>query len=161
MKTIMQVLLAFWLIVLSSCNTNDAQPMERKSIELDEKSAQLVQSGNEFGLELFKAIYDGETESENIMVSPLSVSLALAMTYNGAEGETKTAMEQALKMQGLSANEINSSYHNLVKALKSLDPKVVLQIAKGTSTVFPELLTKKERFLVSSSLNSLFQIPLK
>jgi len=30
------------------------------------------------------------------MISPLSVSLALAMTYNGAGGDTKEAMEKPL-----------------------------------------------------------------
>jgi serine protease inhibitor len=57
------------------------------------------------------------------MVSPLSVSLALAMTYNGADGETKTAMEKTLKVYGLTPEDINTSYRDLVNALKSLDPK--------------------------------------
>ena len=146
MQTIYQLLFALCLITISSCNTNDAQPWERKTIELDEKSVQLVESGNEFGLELFKLIYDGETESENIMVSPLSVSLALAMTYNGAQGETKAAMEQALKMRGLSADEINSAYRSLIKALQSLDPKVVLEIANA--------IFYKEDYLVESNFIS-------
>ena len=143
MRTIFQYILIFMILALSSCNTNDAQPWERKTIELDEKSVQLVQSGNEFGLELFKLIYANETKSENIMVSPLSVSLALAMTYNGAEGDTKTAMEQALKVHGLTTAEINTSYHSLIKALKSLDPKVVFEIANA--------IFYKETFQVESS----------
>ena len=67
----------------------------------------------------------------HIMVSPLSVSLALAMTYNGADGETKTAMEKALKVYGLTPEEINNSYFDLVNALKSLDKKVLLEIANA------------------------------
>jgi serpin B len=65
------------------------------------------------------------------MVSPLSVSLALAMTYNGANGETKTAMEETLKMHGLSAEDINETYYNLVNALLSIDPDVLLEIANA------------------------------
>ncbi len=58
----------------------------------------MVEAGNEFGLDLFQRIYSDETKYDNIMVSPLSVSLALAMTYNGANAETKTAMEKTLKV---------------------------------------------------------------
>jgi len=53
------------------------------------------------------------------------------MTYNGANGETKTAMEKTLKVYGLSPDDINQSYADLVKALQSLDPKVLLEIANA------------------------------
>jgi serpin B len=65
------------------------------------------------------------------MVSPLSVNLALAMTYNGANGETKSAMEDALKVNGLTKEDINQSYKDLVSAMKKIDPKVLLDIANA------------------------------
>lgn len=119
------------LFVLVGCTKNDDDTPVVNSIKLDEKSVQLVEAGNEFGLDLFQRIYAGETESNNIMVSPLSVSVALAMTYNGANTETKRAMEETLKVYGLSPEDINQSYKNLLQALKSLDPKVVLEIANA------------------------------
>ena len=100
-------------------------------INLTEKTARLIEAENDFGFELFKNVYTSETEFENIMVSPLSVSLALAMTYNGANGETKSAMEKTLKVYGLTPDDINTSYRDLVEALKSLDPKVLLEIANA------------------------------
>lgn len=131
MKSISQIILIFSLIALFSCSQNDSEPWIPKTIELDEKSAQLIEAENEFGLELFQRIYTDEKEFDNIMVSPLSVSLALAMTYNGANGETKTAMEKTLKVYGLTPDDINQSYKSLVAALQSLDPKVVLEIANA------------------------------
>lgn len=131
MKTILRFFTAFFLIIFCSCSQNDDEPWQIKTIELDEKSAQLVEAGNEFGLDLFQRIYAEELEYDNIMVSPLSVSLALAMTYNGANAETKTAMEKTLKVYGLTPDDINQSYSSLVAALKSLDPKVVLEIANA------------------------------
>lgn len=117
---------------LTACQQQDENNMEEvKTIQLDEKSAQVVEADNQFGLELFQKISASETEAENIMISPLSVALALAMTYNGAEGETKTAMEKTLKKHGLTADEINASYKTLVNALKSLDSKVILEIANA------------------------------
>ena len=104
---------------------------EYLEIQLDAKAAQIVEADNEFGFELFQNIYASETDYENIMVSPLSVALALAMTYNGANGETKTAMQETLKLYGMTPEEINISYQTLVNALKSLDSKVILEIANA------------------------------
>lgn len=129
MKSSLFILLALFLLFASSCKQDDYTPP--RSITLNEKSADLIEAENEFGLELFQKIYAGEDKADNIMVSPLSVSLALAMTYNGANGETKTAMEETLKVYGLSPEEINESYASLVAALKSLDPKVILEIVNA------------------------------
>ncbi|MCY1719612.1 serpin family protein [Prolixibacteraceae bacterium Z1-6] len=63
------------------------------------------------------------------MVSPLSVSLALAMAYNGASGDTKAEMEEAMKLNGLTPEQINNSYKMLIEALLSLDEDVVFEIA--------------------------------
>ncbi|NLB25091.1 MAG: serpin family protein [Bacteroidales bacterium] len=90
-----------------------------------------MKAGNEFSFDLFQNIYISDKKSDNIMVSPLSVSLALAMTYNGAAGKTKSDMEKTLRVYGLSPEDINSSYHDLAEALKELDEKVFLRIANA------------------------------
>ena len=46
-------------------------------------------------LELFKGS-NNESAEGNVLISPLSIQLALAMTANGAEGETKSQMERLL-----------------------------------------------------------------
>jgi serine protease inhibitor len=125
---ILMIILVF--VFLTGCNISD-NSVDDNEIIVTEKTARLIKAENNFGFELFKNIYNYEKESDNIMISPLSVSLALAMTYNGADGETKTAMEKTLKVNGLSTEDINTSYHDLVEALKSLDPKVLLEIANA------------------------------
>lgn len=128
----MKRIVIFFLVsvfTLASCELNKIDPVTE--INLTEKAASLLKAENEFGFELFKLVYNAETKHENVMLSPLSVSLALAMTYNGANGETKTAMEKTLKVYGLSPDDINQSYADLVKALQSLDPKVLLEIANA------------------------------
>lgn len=114
------------IVVLTSCNQLIDDP---KPIELSLKSKQLVEADNAFGLDLFREI--NKSESGNFNISPLSVSLALAMTYNGAEGETKAAMEEALRLSGLTTDEINQSYQTLVKALLEADQKVSIEIAQS------------------------------
>ena len=114
------------IFFMISCNKMVDDP---KPIDLDLKSKTLVEADNAFGLDLFKEISTIETGNFNI--SPLSVSLALAMTYNGAEGETKAAMEEALRLSELTTDEINQSYQSLVKALLEADPKVTMEIAQS------------------------------
>lgn len=130
MKTAIISLGILFLISVASCNTLENEPDQNKKIDVDAKSAQLIEANNEFGFELFRTIVQNSTE-ENIMVSPLSVSLALGMAYNGADGDTKTEMEQAMKLNGLTPEQINQSYKMLVDALQSLDEDVIFEIANA------------------------------
>ncbi|NQU87747.1 MAG: serpin family protein [Mariniphaga sp.] len=129
MKKIIATLLIA-LVVFVSCNQESNSPDEISNIELDEKSSQLIEADNELGFELFQKI-NSEAEDENLMISPLSVSVALAMAYNGADGDTKSEMEQTLKVFGLSTEEINASYQFLINALQSLDEDVVFELANA------------------------------
>lgn len=65
----------------------------------------------DFGVRLFQI---SMTEGENTLISPLSVLCALAMTANGAEGETLAQMEDAL---GLDADTLNSWLHTYMAQL--------------------------------------------
>ncbi len=56
-----------------------------------------------FSVELLKESYEGQTE--NLVLSPYSALLALAMTANGARGETLSQMEAAF---GMGIKELNS-----------------------------------------------------
>lgn len=129
MKTNKLHLSLILFFVFCSCNLQPTD--ELNEIEVTEKAARLIAANNDFGFEMFGHVFSAEKSDENIMVSPLSVSLALAMTYNGANNETKTAMEKTLKVYGLSPADINASYFDLVNDLKSLDPKVLLEIANA------------------------------
>jgi serpin B len=55
---------------------------------------QLVLDNTRFAFDLYKALVQGN--SDNLFYSPYSVSLALAMTYAGAAGQTAQQMSQAL-----------------------------------------------------------------
>jgi serpin B len=144
MKTIILLSLAFVLTSISSCQKNDPVPDENKIINLDEKSAQLVEADNAFGLELFQQIRENSDE-ENLMISPLSVSVALAMAYNGAGSETKSEMEKVLKLNGLTKEQINASYEKLISALQSLDEEVVFELANAI--FYAEGFSVKQKFL--------------
>lgn len=130
MKTTIFLLLVFFLTSASSCKKDEVEGPNEQLPGNENKSAQLIEADNAFGLELFQQIRQS-SEKENLMVSPLSVSVALAMAYNGAERETKSEMEKVLKKSGLTVDEINKSYELLIAALQSLDEKVVFEIANA------------------------------
>ena len=53
----------------------------------------LVAGNTEFALDLYGALFDG---GNNLFLSPYSLSVALAMTYAGARGETERQMAEVL-----------------------------------------------------------------
>jgi serpin B len=99
--------------------------------DLPEKSARVIEADNQFGLELFRKVVAEAEPNDNTMISPLSVAIALGMTYNGAAGDTKTEMGKTLKLNGLSADQINMAHKALLSALKKADAEVLLEIANA------------------------------
>jgi serine protease inhibitor len=93
-------------------------------------NSNLAAASNAFGFDLFQQLRRQEA-NKNVFFSPLSVTVALAMTYNGAAGETKNAMARALKIEGMKDIELNRASADLLKALKSSDPKIELAIANS------------------------------
>ena len=89
-----------------------------------------IESANQFGIKLFQKMVEVEPDT-NIFISPLSVSMALGMTYNGAATTTEQAMRQTLEYGDLSVDDINESYKNLMTILPQLDPEVIFEIANS------------------------------
>ena len=69
----------------------------------------------DFGVRLFKTSME---EGENTLISPLSVLYALAMTANGADGETLAQMEQVLGMGVDNLNSYMLAYLDLLPETK-------------------------------------------
>ena len=104
---------------------------DSKPINLNEKAQQLVTDNNRFGLELFQQLADTSLAENNLMISPLSISQALSMTYNGAAAQTKTAFDQTLHFDNLTLKEVNQSAKTLTDELLAVDNKVTLDIANS------------------------------
>jgi serine protease inhibitor len=99
-----------------------------KPIVVDEKTASMVSANNEFGLKLFKTL---ASNGSNVFVSPLSVSQALGMTYNGATGNTATEMASVLGFGGMTSGDINQTSTKLRQALLGADKTVSFSIANS------------------------------
>jgi serine protease inhibitor len=90
----------------------------------------LTQAQLDFGFALLAQLRQ-QTPDQNVLVSPTSVALALAMAYNGAGGETQAAIAQALRTQGLTLDQLNAGNQALTQHLAELDPAVTLAIANS------------------------------
>ena len=88
MKIFFFILTAIILLTVS-CQKNPGPLPGPKPINLDQKSLQLLQTSNNFAFDIFKEMISNQESDDNMMISPLSISMALAMTYNGADGTTK------------------------------------------------------------------------
>lgn len=97
---------------------------------LSQAEEKLVSAGNNFSFALFKTV-SAATPQSNIFISPLSASMALGMTLNGAAGSTYDSMRVALQMEGISQEEINAGYKALLTLLRDLDPATTLEVANS------------------------------
>src|SRR4030042_2644179 len=117
--------------MLPSCEKSD-EPSEKEppEIKLLKKSAEIIEADKAFGFELFREVHN-LSEEDNLMISPLSVSYALGMTYNGAAGTTLEAFRNLLHFEDLTNQEVNESYKDLMGQMVTLDDKVEFSIANS------------------------------
>lgn len=73
----------------------------------------------ELDLKLFQQSV-AETPNQNTLISPLSIQLALAMTANGADGNTKTELEQLLAGT-FGMEDLNKYLYTYVKGLPTAE----------------------------------------
>src|SRR5882724_10478743 len=91
---------------------------------LETRSSNSLTDGVEFSLQSFGlTLLQQESAArikQNVFISPLSIFLALAMTENGAAGETKAAMRKVLALPPDASEEaVNESAAALLKLLQS------------------------------------------
>lgn len=96
--------------------------------KVNEKSLDesFIASNADFSLKIFKKSIK---ENENSLISPLSIMLALAMTSNGADGQTKNEMEELLGGE-IKLDELNEYLYSYVRNLPT-DKKYKLKIANS------------------------------
>lgn len=131
-KTVSILTLTMLSFVNIGCEKGKSQATdEMKPVALTSKQKQVITGSNAFGFDFFSKVNELSGSDANLMVSPLSVSMALGMTRNGAANKTLEAMTDALGFAGMTDTEINDSYKYIVETFATLDPKVKLQIANS------------------------------
>ena len=118
--------------VLGCFDIDATRNIIRDALELtDSTDVSGVASANtRFGFKLLHDLRERDPGG-NIFISPLSISIALTMTYNGAVGETERAMAEVLGIDALNLSTINHSNKALRESLENPDPKVEISIANS------------------------------
>jgi serine protease inhibitor len=133
MRTLRRIIVFSALAVLSATNcqrdfsTSPDRVSARPFTPLEKR---LLESGNTFGFKLLGEVSRLE-DGKNIFLSPLSVSMALGMTLNGAAGETETAMRRALGFGDMTREDVNAAYRGILDLLPVLDLKTRIEIANS------------------------------
>jgi serine protease inhibitor len=91
----------------------------------------IVDGANDFAFDLLREATRALPSDSNAFLSPLSASMALGMTLNGANGETLEGMQAALRLEGMSQAEINQGYRDFITLLQTLDSRTEMKIANS------------------------------
>ncbi len=130
MKRIIGILLSIILFSLSLTACSKGILTKNNSYNIDKISTSVVDGNNEFAFNIFNEL-NGEDSNESIFISPLSISTALTMTYNGANSTTEEAMSKALGFKGIDNATVSQSYNILLNYLENIDKRVDLNIANS------------------------------
>ncbi len=100
---------------------------DERASSVDER---LVHANTGFAFKIFKELMV-EDKGKNIFISPLSISTALAMAYNGAGGSTKIDMAGTLELSYGDLGDVNEGYLVLLESLEGADEQVSLAIGNS------------------------------
>src|SRR5690625_1841215 len=120
------------VLLLAGCGTDDGDksPGGSSNANVDENEYQEISAANNaLGFQLINTIDTGE--NENTFISPTSLSMALSMIYNGAEGTTKEEISNVLQVENMDLEAWNESNAALFSALQQENEQIQLQIANS------------------------------
>tara|TARA_B100000809_G_scaffold77865_2_gene75711 strand:+ start:231 stop:1433 length:1203 start_codon:yes stop_codon:yes gene_type:complete len=103
------------LILLASCSETNQEELNIKKRATHSK---VINANNDFAFSFFREIASEEKES-NYMVSPISLSLAMGMLFNGAKGATTEAMSAGLGYANFSTKNLSEINKNIIDNLTS------------------------------------------
>lgn len=151
-KLLCYLLILITLFNLTACSGIDAEELGKNVTKtpVTERISDnsFVASQTDFAIKLLQHTAS-ENPNENLLVSPLSVMLALSMTANGADSETRNEMEKILT-GGFSLEMLNEYLYTYVNTLpSSKDSK--LHIANSIWMRNDENFVVNEKFLETNA----------
>ena len=153
MKRTCIICLAVGITMLLSCSISEAvkDPITIQSpvpteqitkVTLDETQKGYVDAGNRMAFRFLGEMFD----NENLVCSPLSLQYALAMTANGASGQTRQEIIDFLGYGEEDINALNEYSKTLLEQLPAVDLDVTLKVTDAllVNDKFPLLPSFKE-----------------
>lgn len=118
----------------SACNEatvpSPLAPLTALPRALTESENKIIAGSNEFAFDLFRTGNLAQHKA-NVFISPLSASMSLGMTANGANGATYDEMKSTLRLSGATREDVGGGYKSLITLLRGLDPSTNFSIANS------------------------------
>lgn len=118
------------LLLSPACSKIDREDNLRSSdlkpvvpIQLTKSDLGVRDASNDFGLNTFRLLY-GDGKAGDVAFSPLSLSLALAMAAEGAEGQTWQQFADVIGWDAATKEEVGAYYQKMVEGLVKADESV-------------------------------------
>ncbi|MDF1509423.1 serpin family protein [Robertmurraya sp. DFI.2.37] len=112
------------LILTTSCGKETSNADFRK-----DDYQEIVAPNNQLGFELFSKVKPND--DGNILISPISLFMALSMVFNGADGVTKDEMTNVLNSKGIDAEKLNQANASMASMLQKDSKKIQLNVANS------------------------------
>ena len=111
----------------------ETDPVWREKYQKADASAErvsedVVKANNKLGIEIFSRLAK-EEGAKNVMISPLSIAIAMAMTANGAVDGALAEMKDVLGFGEMDLPDVNEQFSQLITSLVEADKDMVLEIA--------------------------------
>jgi serine protease inhibitor len=125
------------LVLLTGCGSStgpggDLPPLLTELPRtLSPSELRIVEGANAFAFDLLRQATSALPPDSNAFLSPLSASMALGMTLNGASGQTHDDMRRVLGLAGMAEADINRGYQDLLALLDGLDSRTEMTIANS------------------------------
>lgn len=99
------------------------QPSDVTSVPMGDP---FVQDINRLGINALKLVNQDEAGGGNLILSPISLATALSVLSNGAAGATLEQINGIVNSRGLSQNEHNNRYRDLISSFYNRKDMVIL-----------------------------------
>ena len=120
-------------LALAACDAQNpvGPPLTSLPRQLSVAEQSLIEADTSFAFRLLRETVIADRAAVNVFISPLSVSVALGMTLNGAAGATADSMRTTLGFAGMTQADINAGYRGLIALLSGLDRSVTWSLANS------------------------------
>jgi serpin B len=126
-----KLLIIALLFLISGCapvpDPNYVSPAEKSRREWQETKRDVIEENNRFAINLYSQY---KSEEGNIFFSPFSISTAMAMVYEGAEGKTAKEIKSVFGFPKYD-NSRRNQYSTLLSEINKKDKKYTLNTANA------------------------------
>ena len=147
----MALLMSAALFTTASCDSSsdDSETPQPTVCPTEESLVHIVSASTNNAFPLFSEVDAITDANENFTISPLSLSEALAIASNGANGDTRKQITEIIGVNGMSKEIVNETFNSLNDYLANADSKTTFSIANSVwidegFEVKPEFLNDKK-----------------